>query len=55
LVIGIERRNGAFCPSNKAIEVMGFQEYLSEVWTVDTTGRSTDNFRALVKGAGEGE
>jgi len=55
LVIGIERGDGAFCPSNKAIEVMGFQEYLSEVWTAMPTDRSRDTRRAVVKGAVEEE
>jgi hypothetical protein len=53
LVIGIEHGDGAFCPSNEAIEVMGFQESLSEVWTVISTGRSMDSFGAVVNGAGE--
>jgi hypothetical protein len=51
LVIGIERSDAAFCPSNKAIEVMGFQESLSEVWTVIPTDQSRDSVRAGIEGA----
>jgi hypothetical protein len=55
LVIGIERGDGAFCPSNEAIEVMGFQESLSEVWTAIPTDRLRDTSHAVVKNAGEEE
>ena len=54
-MIGIERGDAAFCPSNEAIEVMGFQESLSELWTALLTGRATYSFRALIEGAGEEE
>jgi hypothetical protein len=53
LVIESERAEGAFCPSKKAIEVMGFQEHLSEVWTVIPTGPINDSFGSLAAPARE--
>jgi hypothetical protein len=55
LVIGSERTDGAFCPSKKEIEVMGFQEHLSEVWTVIPTGPVNDSFRRFLLDAREEE
>jgi hypothetical protein len=53
LVIESERAEGAFCPSKKAIEVMGFQEHLSEVWTVIPIGPTSDSFGSLAVDARE--